>query len=57
LLKTAAPLYATALKLASDLIDVNKLAINAFILVVNMPLVIITQISAISLNFIICLNY
>jgi hypothetical protein len=57
LLKTAALLYATTLKLASDLMDVSKLAINAFTLVVNMPLAMTTQIGAILLDLIIRPNY
>jgi hypothetical protein len=51
LLKTAALLYLTTFKLISNLINVNKLIINAF------TLVIIMLISAILLDFIICFNY
>jgi hypothetical protein len=49
--KTAAPPYATAPKLASDLIDVSELTIGALTPAVT------TSIGAISLNLIICLNY
>jgi hypothetical protein len=61
LFKTTTPLYATALKLASDLIDVNKLTISAlalaFTLISALTLAVITQISAISSDLIIRLNY
>jgi hypothetical protein len=64
LLKTAAPLYATTLKLASNLIDVSELTISALTPgittltpVSNILLGVTTQIGIISLDLIIYLNY
>ena len=64
MLKTTTPPYATAPKLASDLIDVSKLIIStltpgitAFIPVINMSPGVTIQIGAISSDLIICLDY
>ena len=64
MLKTAAPLYATTLKLASNLIDVSELTISALTPgittltpVSNILLGVTTQIGIISLDLIIYLNY